>query len=108
VGGVFDADDASRLFDAGASLVQLYSGFIYKGPALVKAVAQAAPAGTSTPARAPSSTPASAPVRASTPVRASASASAPNPASGSAPNPASASASGPNPALDPAEAEEGR
>jgi dihydroorotate dehydrogenase len=43
VGGVFDADDAARLFDAGASLVQLYSGFIYRGPALVKAVARAAP-----------------------------------------------------------------
>ena len=41
VGGVMDPDDAARLFDAGASLVQLYSGFIYRGPALVKAVAQA-------------------------------------------------------------------
>ncbi|MGX6601211.1 quinone-dependent dihydroorotate dehydrogenase [Micromonosporaceae bacterium Da 78-11] len=41
VGGIMDADDASRLFDAGASLVQLYSGFIYKGPALVKAAAGA-------------------------------------------------------------------
>jgi dihydroorotate dehydrogenase len=42
VGGVMDADDASRLFDAGASLVQLYSGFIYKGPALVRETARAA------------------------------------------------------------------
>jgi dihydroorotate dehydrogenase len=41
VGGVMTADDASRLFDAGASLVQLYSGFIYKGPALVRAAARA-------------------------------------------------------------------
>jgi dihydroorotate dehydrogenase len=41
VGGVMSADDASRLFDAGASLVQLYSGFIYKGPALVRAAARA-------------------------------------------------------------------
>jgi dihydroorotate dehydrogenase len=41
VGGVFDPDDANRLFDAGASLVQLYSGFIYRGPALVRAVAHA-------------------------------------------------------------------
>jgi dihydroorotate dehydrogenase len=40
VGGVMSADDASRLFDAGASLVQLYSGFIYKGPALVRAAAR--------------------------------------------------------------------
>jgi dihydroorotate dehydrogenase len=42
VGGIIDPDDATRLFDAGASLVQLYSGFIYKGPALVKAIAKAA------------------------------------------------------------------
>ena len=39
VGGILDPDDATRLFDAGASLVQLYTGFIYRGPALVKAVA---------------------------------------------------------------------
>jgi dihydroorotate dehydrogenase len=43
VGGVMCADDASRLFDAGASLIQLYSGFIYHGPALVRAAARAAP-----------------------------------------------------------------
>jgi dihydroorotate dehydrogenase len=40
VGGVLSADDAGRLFDAGASLVQLYTGFIYKGPALVRAAAR--------------------------------------------------------------------
>jgi dihydroorotate dehydrogenase len=40
VGGILDADDAARLFDAGASLVQLYTGFVYKGPALVRAVAR--------------------------------------------------------------------
>ena len=40
VGGIIEPDDAARLFDAGASLVQLYTGFIYKGPALVKAVAR--------------------------------------------------------------------
>ena len=45
VGGVMHADDASRLFDAGAALVQLYSGFIYRGPALVRAAARARPAG---------------------------------------------------------------
>ncbi|HEU4423900.1 MAG TPA: quinone-dependent dihydroorotate dehydrogenase [Pilimelia sp.] len=38
VGGVLDPDDAARLFDAGASLVQLYTGFIYHGPALVRAI----------------------------------------------------------------------
>ena len=41
VGGIVEPDDAARLFDAGASLVQLYSGFIYRGPALVRAVARA-------------------------------------------------------------------
>jgi hypothetical protein len=30
VGGIMDADDAARLFDAGASLVQLYTGFVYR------------------------------------------------------------------------------
>jgi dihydroorotate dehydrogenase len=41
VGGLMDPDDAARLVDAGASLVQLYTGFVYRGPALVKAVARA-------------------------------------------------------------------
>ena len=52
VGGVMTPDDATRLFDAGASLVQLYSGFIYHGPALVRAAARAAAAQTR-PATAP-------------------------------------------------------
>ena len=42
VGGIMTADDASRMMDAGASLVQLYSGFVYHGPALVRAAARAA------------------------------------------------------------------
>ncbi|WBB81360.1 quinone-dependent dihydroorotate dehydrogenase [Micromonospora sp. WMMD882] len=40
VGGIVDPDDAARMFDAGASLVQLYTGFVYRGPALVRAVAR--------------------------------------------------------------------
>ena len=32
VGGILDPDDAARLFDAGASLVQLYTGLVYRGP----------------------------------------------------------------------------
>jgi dihydroorotate dehydrogenase len=36
VGGILEPDDASRLFDAGASLVQLYTGLIYRGPGLVR------------------------------------------------------------------------
>jgi dihydroorotate dehydrogenase len=41
VGGIVEPDDAARMFDAGAALVQLYTGFIYRGPALVKAAAKA-------------------------------------------------------------------
>ena len=41
VGGILVPDDALRLLDAGASLVQLYTGFIYGGPGLVRAVVQA-------------------------------------------------------------------
>lgn len=35
VGGIFSAEDAREKLDAGASLVQLYTGFIYEGPSLV-------------------------------------------------------------------------
>lgn len=35
VGGIFDGEDAWRKICAGASLVQVYSGFIYRGPELV-------------------------------------------------------------------------
>lgn len=38
VGGIMSADDAIALLDAGASLVQLYTGFIYGGPALIGAI----------------------------------------------------------------------
>lgn len=33
-GGIMTADDASAMFDLGAPLVQLYTGFVYAGPAL--------------------------------------------------------------------------
>ncbi|WP_329109349.1 quinone-dependent dihydroorotate dehydrogenase [Micromonospora sp. NBC_01699] len=42
VGGIMEPDDANRLFDAGASLVQLYTGFIYRGPGLARAIARSA------------------------------------------------------------------
>jgi len=35
-GGIFTARDAQEKLDAGASLVQVYTGFIYEGPAIVK------------------------------------------------------------------------
>jgi imidazole glycerol phosphate synthase subunit HisF len=37
-GGIHSAEDAIEKLDAGASLVQLYTGFIYEGPALVKSI----------------------------------------------------------------------
>ena len=39
-GGIFSAEDAKAKIEAGASLVQIYSGFIYRGPALVKEIAE--------------------------------------------------------------------
>ncbi|NQV52589.1 MAG: quinone-dependent dihydroorotate dehydrogenase [Flavobacteriales bacterium] len=36
VGGIHSADDALEKLNAGASLVQLYTGFIYEGPWLIK------------------------------------------------------------------------
>ncbi|MFI4939137.1 MAG: quinone-dependent dihydroorotate dehydrogenase [Burkholderiales bacterium] len=41
VGGILSAQDAEAKFDAGASLVQLYTGLIYRGPALVRECATA-------------------------------------------------------------------
>ena len=40
-GGISSAADAQRKIQLGASLVQIYSGFIYQGPALVNECAQA-------------------------------------------------------------------
>lgn len=36
VGGIDSADEAKNKLDAGASLIQVYTGFIYNGPKLVK------------------------------------------------------------------------
>jgi len=38
VGGIHSAADALEKIEAGASLVQLYTGFIYEGPALIKSI----------------------------------------------------------------------
>jgi dihydroorotate dehydrogenase len=35
-GGIFTADDAKEKINAGASLLQVWTGFIYEGPAIVK------------------------------------------------------------------------
>jgi dihydroorotate dehydrogenase len=36
VGGIFTVEDARRKIDAGADLVQVYTGFIYEGPMIAK------------------------------------------------------------------------
>jgi dihydroorotate dehydrogenase len=41
VGGIMSAADAKEKMEAGASLIQVYSGLIYHGPALVGEIAQA-------------------------------------------------------------------
>lgn len=38
VGGIVDADSAEAMFAAGADLIQIYSGFIYHGPPLIRDV----------------------------------------------------------------------
>lgn len=38
VGGIHSAEDAIEKLDAGASLVQIYTGFIYEGPELIKSI----------------------------------------------------------------------
>lgn len=38
VGGILEPSDATRLFDAGASLVQVYTGLIYRGPGLIRQI----------------------------------------------------------------------
>ena len=41
VGGIHTAQDALEKLEAGASLIQLYTGFIYEGPALIKSINKA-------------------------------------------------------------------
>jgi len=40
VGGIHSAADALEKLEAGASLIQLYTGFIYEGPGLIKRINQ--------------------------------------------------------------------
>nr|MBP6589879.1 dihydroorotate dehydrogenase (quinone) [Chitinophagaceae bacterium]MBP8243863.1 dihydroorotate dehydrogenase (quinone) [Chitinophagaceae bacterium] len=37
-GGIFTGEDAQEKLKAGASLVQVWTGFIYEGPAIVKKI----------------------------------------------------------------------
>ncbi|SFR50827.1 dihydroorotate oxidase A [Robiginitalea myxolifaciens] len=41
VGGIHSAEDALEKIEAGASLVQLYTGFVYEGPALIRRINRA-------------------------------------------------------------------
>jgi dihydroorotate dehydrogenase len=41
VGGIMTVQDAMEKFDAGADLIQLYTGFVYEGPAFIKQINQA-------------------------------------------------------------------
>jgi dihydroorotate dehydrogenase len=41
VGGIFTPDDALRMRDAGADLIQVYTGLIYEGPGMVRRIARA-------------------------------------------------------------------
>ena len=41
VGGIHSEKDALEKIDAGADLIQIYTGFIYEGPALIKRINKA-------------------------------------------------------------------
>ncbi|MCB0434405.1 MAG: dihydroorotate dehydrogenase (quinone), partial [Mangrovimonas sp.] len=41
VGGIHSPEDALEKINAGASLIQLYTGFIYEGPSLIKRINKA-------------------------------------------------------------------
>ena len=53
VGGISSGEDAREKIAAGASLVQIYSGFIYQGPALIRDCAKALKTATGAPAAKP-------------------------------------------------------
>ena len=40
-GGIFDAESAQEKFQAGAQLIQLYTGFVYRGPRLLREIMEA-------------------------------------------------------------------
>jgi len=42
-GGIFDGDDAIEKINAGATLVQVWTGFIYEGPAIAKNICRSLP-----------------------------------------------------------------
>jgi dihydroorotate dehydrogenase len=42
-GGIFDAKSALEKFEAGAQLLQVYTGYIYRGPQLLREIMEAVP-----------------------------------------------------------------
>jgi dihydroorotate dehydrogenase len=40
VGGIFNADDAREKLEAGASLLQIYTGFVYEGPLVARKICE--------------------------------------------------------------------
>jgi dihydroorotate dehydrogenase len=38
VGGIFSPEDAREKLEAGASMIQVYTGLVYRGPGLVRAI----------------------------------------------------------------------
>lgn len=44
-GGIFDAESAREKFQAGAQLIQLYTGLVYRGPQLLREIMQAIQSG---------------------------------------------------------------
>jgi dihydroorotate dehydrogenase len=40
-GGIFTGEDAREKFNSGASLIQVWTGFIYEGPSIVKKICRA-------------------------------------------------------------------
>jgi dihydroorotate dehydrogenase len=40
-GGIFDAESAREKFQAGAQIIQLYTGFVYRGPRLLREIMEA-------------------------------------------------------------------
>ncbi len=41
VGGIFGPDDARRMLDAGAALIQIYTSFVYEGPGIIRRINRA-------------------------------------------------------------------
>jgi dihydroorotate dehydrogenase len=42
-GGIFDAESAREKMEAGAALIQIYTGFVYRGPGLLREIAESLP-----------------------------------------------------------------